>query len=141
MVSDLKKIQTGDTIFGNMTKTGDESWFIGSRIDSTGETTNVQVTKPRLAAQSWAFVTLEVYNLRSCKDFPQSNSPSKFTQIALADANGPVTPVWQSETGQNNLCQAQATSSSNGADVTISWQSGDNEAKATSPVQTNIVKK
>lgn len=50
-----------DNIFGNMTKTGINSWYIGGTSAQTKQTSSITVTKNRLALQPWAYNTLECY--------------------------------------------------------------------------------
>jgi len=118
VLSSLKKVETGDSIFGNMTQTAKDTWFIGSKVASSGVTTNLVVTKPRLVTQPWAYCTLEVYDVSSCEWFP-TNSPLKFTDMALASTKGAVTAKWVTHEG-DNPCKATITVNSPEA-VTIDF--------------------
>eukprot|EP01113_Clastostelium_recurvatum_P000437 TRINITY_DN1018_c0_g1_i2.p1 TRINITY_DN1018_c0_g1~~TRINITY_DN1018_c0_g1_i2.p1 ORF type:complete len:310 (-),score=95.59 TRINITY_DN1018_c0_g1_i2:100-1029(-) len=100
LISQLKKVQPGDAIFGNMTKTGTDTWFVGSQIVSSKQTTNLSVTRPRLSSQPWAYCTLEVYDV-DCDWFPPASSPITFSNMVLGDASGSVTPKWDTHTGDN----------------------------------------
>lgn len=88
----------GDVIFGNMTKTGPSSWFIGGTVKATGVSSTFTVTYDRLSSQPWAYCTLEVYEIDDCAgDFPPTSSPMKFTDMLLLDSeNKKVVPDWQS---------------------------------------------
>ncbi len=49
------EISTGDSVFGNMTKIGPTSWFIGGSSSQTGASTWLNVSRPFLATQPWAY--------------------------------------------------------------------------------------
>jgi len=102
--SKLMKIAAGATVFGNMTMTGSDSWFIAGVVD--GVSTNLTVTRPRLEAQPWAYTTLETYNIPACSWFPPSGSSSQFTEMILRDEDGPVTPEWISNQNQAHCSAA-----------------------------------
>jgi len=105
--SNVTQVNAGDVIFGNMTKVGSNSWYIGGSIKASSVNTFVTVTYPRLSTQPWAYCTLEVYSIDDCSnDFPPSNSPMKFTGLTLADEQGPVTPNWQALNNQADHCGA-----------------------------------
>jgi len=121
--SNLTEVNTGDVIFGNMTKIGATSWYIGSIIQSAGVNTYITYDDPRLVTQPWAYCTLEVYDIDDCaSDFPPQNSPIKFTQMVLKDKSGVVTPTWQALNNGASNCGAQATVLSP-SQVTIAFQS------------------
>jgi len=99
--SDLLKLNTGNVIFGNMTKIGSDSWFIGSIVNGVGQN-NLTISRSRLDVQPWAYVTLEVYNLEQCDWFPTAGSLVNFTSLELFDSNSkPIQPVWTTFSGQN----------------------------------------
>jgi len=98
LFSKLMKIPAGASVFGNMTMTSSDTWFIGGVVN--GASTNLTVTRPRLESQPWAYTTLETYNIPDCSWFPPSGSTSKFTGMALEDENGPVSPQWISNENQ-----------------------------------------
>src|SRR5690606_13416454 len=53
--------KTGDNIFGNMTMIGTDTWYIGGTSAASGETTSLNVNRPRLVHQPWAYNTAECY--------------------------------------------------------------------------------
>ena len=57
LVSPMVEVASGDSINCNMTRTGDNDWFIGSQVASTGKTTNQNANAKRLAVQPWVGVT------------------------------------------------------------------------------------
>lgn len=104
-------VNPGDVIFGNMTKTGPSTWFIGGTVHSTGVSSTFSVTYPRLSSQPWAYCTLEVYDIDDCAgDFFSSSSPLKFTDFALYQGKmQPVTPQWQGLNNGANNCGTTIT--------------------------------
>lgn len=54
-------VQAGDNIFGNMTRIGPSSYFIGAVSQQTKKQCGFSVTQPRLKIQPWAYNTLECY--------------------------------------------------------------------------------
>jgi hypothetical protein len=67
-----------------MNRTGADSWFIGSTIRETGQSSNLQqVSHSRLKSQPWAYVTLEAYSLidNACDQYP--TQPSKFFDMGV----------------------------------------------------------
>lgn len=74
-------VDSGDNIFGNMTRTGPTSWYIGSTVVSTGETTSINVDHTRLQNQPWAYNTLEMYGAQDCTTYP--TQPVVFSDLAL----------------------------------------------------------
>jgi len=107
-VSDLLQLNAGDVIFGNMTKVGDSSWFISGYSQELKNATYITATEPRLYAQSWAYTTLEVYEIDDCEDdFPAG--PMKFTKMALYGEDGEsVTPKWEAFNNGVDHCGASA---------------------------------
>lgn len=101
--SQPKRLEAGDVIFGNMTQTGTNTWFIGSEVTAKQIVSNIHVTKPRLASQAWAFVTLEVYGLHDCEEFPPSSSPCVFDKMSLTTKGMPTVPQWESKVGGTTI--------------------------------------
>jgi len=91
LASNEIKVAVGSQIFGNMTKTGPESWFIGG--SSAGELTTIDVSRPRLAKQPWAYTTAEGYGVLGC-GYEPTNSCS-FTDLVLEANQQTLTPTWQ----------------------------------------------
>ena len=46
-------IAPGDSVICNMTRLGDDEWFIGSKISSTGKETNQKASAATLETQPW----------------------------------------------------------------------------------------
>lgn len=94
MVSPEIQVEVGDNVFGNMTQTGAESWFVGSQNMRTGQGSFVSVTHPRLKTQPWAYNTLECYGCSSCAHMPNGGS-SNFTNLVLTSGKAKSIPQWQ----------------------------------------------
>lgn len=113
-------VQSGQHIFGNMTQTGPQTWLILSQVVETGKVTSCTVTRPRLASQPWAYVTLEVYSASTCSQLPTESQT--FTDMVLLDSSGSViTPEWKALQGPDKLCNANCQIVSP-SDVTIVYQ-------------------
>ena len=82
-------VASGDAILCNMTRTGPESWFVGSTVKSSGKQTNQRATNKRLAKQPWAYNTLECYGCRGCSTYP--TTPVSFTDLKLFKKGTDVT--------------------------------------------------
>ena len=82
-------VDAGDAILCNMTRTGPTSWFVGSKVKSTGKETNQRATNERLAVQPWAYNTLECYGCLDCSTYPQK--PVEFSNLKLLKAGQDVT--------------------------------------------------
>jgi len=99
------KVNDGDLIYGDMHMVNSTAWYIGAVMEATGEENSFIVSKPRLNVQNWAFVTLEVYDVFNCEDFPKQTS-SDFTKISLLDENGnQINAKWDQFVGSNE-CQS-----------------------------------
>jgi len=118
LVTPMVKVNAGDSIAGNMTQTGPQTWFIGATMPNKAKA-NLSVTRPRLSSQPWAYNTLEAYSIDACADFPPTGASSVFTKLALTDAHGSITPTWTLNQNTQH-CTAKVASSSPAA-VTISW--------------------
>jgi len=119
-VSPEVKVDSGDVIYGNMTQTGSDSWFIESLSTNLGVSTNLTCSNKRLVSQPWAYCTLEVYNVNSCNQYP--DNPILFTGMTLADVNGnPLIPTWNVTQGVEPACKEHAVVNSPGS-VTIYFQ-------------------
>jgi len=105
--------KTGDTCFGNMTKTGPTSWFIDSVNVRTGQHTHISVNHNRLALQPWAFTTVECYGCSDtfsgagCDHVP--TKPTQFTGMVLFDGQKSITPQWQAFVSPNPICNTAAS--------------------------------
>ncbi|KAA0157254.1 hypothetical protein FNF27_04979 [Cafeteria roenbergensis] len=112
----------GDLVFGNMTRTGDQSWDVISTNTRTGKTTVQSATNSRLQSQPWGYNTLECYGCQGCGTFPQK--PSVFTGIKLTAGGQTVKADWDVTPVKpvTPLCNAKATVDSSSGAVTLSFQ-------------------
>jgi len=118
-----EQVNPGDLIFGNMTRVGPTSWYIGGHVAKTGVDSSFTVTHTRLRSQPWAYCTLEVYQIDDCNsDFPPASSAMQFTKLALFDKGGKhkVAPQWQALDNGADHCGATATVQSASA-ITITF--------------------
>jgi len=121
VVSDEIQVSVGDNIFGNMTKTGLNSWFISGVSSQTRKSSSISVTRNRLALQPWAYNTLECYGCGGGCSY-EPTTPTQFTKLQLVDTKGnSITPTWVPHTSPNPLCHEKATINSPSS-VTISFQ-------------------
>ena len=86
-----------DNIFGNMSRVGVDSWYIGCYgVSPSGQKSQETVTtiksRTRLTSQPWAYNTLECYGCRSCATYP--TMPSVFTKLQLTQGSVDVSPAW-----------------------------------------------
>jgi len=110
-------VAVGSEVFGNMTRTGAESWFIGG-TNAAGELTKVDISRPRLAKQPWAYNTAEGYGVLGCTYEP-TNSCS-FTQLAITSGGTGLTPVWQAFQSPTPKCAETAhINSPSSVDITF----------------------
>jgi len=99
-------VNSGDSIFGNMTRLSPTDWLIGGVTDSVNA--SFTVTDETLISQPWAYCTLEVYGIPDCDNFPPSSSPIEFTQLELHAGGKQVTPSWSSLNNGADHCDAVA---------------------------------
>jgi len=93
--SDLKgPLNVGDTIIGNMTLLTDGKWQIVTE-DSTLKTSTT-LTVSTDVTEIDAFVTLEVYGIATCGDYP--NGSDTFSNLYLEASGSSVTPSWEPDT-------------------------------------------
>eukprot|EP01116_Phalansterium_solitarium_P010791 TRINITY_DN2608_c0_g1_i1.p2 TRINITY_DN2608_c0_g1~~TRINITY_DN2608_c0_g1_i1.p2 ORF type:complete len:265 (-),score=55.96 TRINITY_DN2608_c0_g1_i1:212-1006(-) len=90
--SDLVRVNPGDTVFGNMTRIGN-SWFIDAYVPGPSAQ-HSSITVDVGATELYAFVTLEVYGINTCANFP--NGVSVFSGLEID--GGSQTPEWQAQT-------------------------------------------
>jgi len=107
IVSEFKTVEPGDVIFGNMTKLAKDSWFIGSYVRHKAIATTLIVTKKVLTVMPWAYVTLEVYGVTSCAQYPK-NSASIFTDLILYQNGQLIEPKWGVQEQKGAICGAKA---------------------------------
>jgi len=89
--STLKQVRSGERIVGNMTLTN-QKWDIVA-VSSAGATSGISVNPG--VSETFAFVTLEVYSVADCGDYP--NGSTTFRDLKLTSAKRPVTPTWTPE--------------------------------------------
>jgi len=100
-------------VFGNMTRTGVQAYFVDSVNPATGQSTHLTVKHARLSTQPWAFTTIECYGCSSsfggdgCDYLP--TSPIHFTKMLLTAHGRTVTPQWQALISPNPICNTAAT--------------------------------
>eukprot|EP00042_Codosiga_hollandica_P038242 m.309207 g.309207 ORF g.309207 m.309207 type:complete len:312 (+) comp55342_c0_seq1:28-963(+) len=82
------KVRSGDYIFGNMTQTGSDTWYIGSTAGSTGATTHLTQSAARLESQLWAYNVLEGYGVTGCDDYPTNTC--EFSDLILTSRQVPL---------------------------------------------------
>jgi len=93
--SQILKVAVGDTILGNMTlDAANSKWTISTNDTTLGISTPLTVQTG--VAEIDAFVTLEVYGVTSCGDYP--NGSDTFTGLYITANGAQVTPNWVVET-------------------------------------------
>ena len=120
--SELIRVEVGDVIFGNMTKTGDDTWYINGVDLETNEDTPLTVTKTILNTQPWVYVTLEVYDVEDCDQYPVSGTEMPYTDLILYEDGKETTLDWTIGTDgqQPAICNASITIVDS-SDVTITF--------------------
>lgn len=119
----LKTVNVGDNIFGNMTKLNDNgTWFINTVDVTTGTQTPLTITRSLLTRQPWTYVTLEVYEVEDCGQYPPSGTELKFTKLSLTANGKQVTPQWTVGTdGQDPPVCGSSIDILSPTDVTITF--------------------
>ena len=120
--STLKKVKTGDVIFGNMSKTGDDSWYI-STVDVTSQiVSDFTIQRSILATQPWIYVTLEVYDVDTCAQYPPTGSSCEFTKLSMEQnfQKREVPFKWQM-LSQDTSCGQQIATTDAGDEVIITF--------------------
>jgi len=114
------QVSVGDNIFGNMTKTGSTTWYIGGTSGQTGQTTQITVNRERLAVQPWAYNTLECYGCSGGCSY-EPTTPCQFTKLQVFDtSNHLLSPVWVPHISPNRFCHERAQVNSD-TSVTINF--------------------
>lgn len=110
MVSDEIQVNAGDAIWGNMTFLGSNTWFVGSTVKSTGNSTTITVQSQdnRLGSQPWVYNTLECYGCQDCTTYP--TQPISFYDIKLYAGSKLITPQWKvtPKPPEQKFCTEQA---------------------------------
>jgi len=118
LVSPEAPCTVGTSLFGNMTMTGPQSWYIGS-TNQDGKTVSLNVNRPVLASQPWAYVTLECYGCSSCSYEPVNSS--NFTELSLTTNGKPVIPNWNASISPKPVCH-EAAHITNPSTISITFQ-------------------
>jgi len=120
--SNYVDVNPSDTILGTMNKGPDGTkWNINAYDQNTQQNSTLIMGEKLGRMEPFAFVTLEVYDVTDCTQYPKS--PLQYVDLAieLCDQTGCKTtqPAWQTES-QQVICNEAVTV--NGADsVTISF--------------------
>jgi len=101
--SKLTKVGQNDTIFGMINETKPGKWNINGTDTTTGVSTDLSVDKGAITRlEPWAFVTLEVYQVSACNQYP--TVPLTYTNIMMSASDQPETPTWKPEK-QEQICK------------------------------------
>jgi len=119
VVSDEIQVNAGDEIFGNMTKTAANTFYIAGTDSGSGQTTEITVTRDLLATQPWAYCTAECYGCGGCSYEP--NNAILFTKLQLFLKGKQITPTWTPSVSPNPMCNEKATVN-DATSVTITFQ-------------------
>lgn len=119
--TDVSEVAPNDRLYGSMIKTSaPNGWqvYFNDTTNSTVPSTLLSVSNALTSFEPDAYVTLEVYGVTSCRQYP--SAPVEFTQMAItAGDNVPVTPKWLVNT-YSSACQESVKIVSPSA-VTITW--------------------
>jgi len=108
LISDLISVNSGDTIFGNMTLIGPSSWYISGVVQSNGQATTLKATKNNLKVNPWAYCTLEVYgDYGVCGEYP--DNPQIYSKLKIFEGRKMVTPNWQPNVTPDPICGEHVT--------------------------------
>ena len=97
--SEIIKVEPGNVIFGNMTKLNKNgTWYIDSVDVKSGKHTDFTVSRSILSSQPWLYVTLEVYDIWECNEYPLGSSiPYNNLYVTEGDNNKPFLFDWSIE--------------------------------------------
>jgi len=106
--STLQPVNDGDSIFGIMTKASAtaEAWTITATDTTSGVTTTLNVNKKLGEFEPYAFVTLEVYSVTDCSQYP--TDPLNYVNLIIDISKQPAVPKWQVQS-QQQICKEAAT--------------------------------
>jgi len=99
-------LDVGDVVFGNMTRVGSDSWFIGSTSTNTQKSVGLTATHTVLTSQPWAYTTVECYGCSGCETEPSDSI--QFTSLSLTANSLPVIPQWEAFQSPNPVCDTTA---------------------------------
>lgn len=123
--SKVALLDDGDVVFGNMTRTGPQSFFVGSTNKRTGETVTIKANNARLTKQPYAYNTLETYGAPDCNYVP--DAPSFFTNLVLTAGSSTITPQWVAHTSPTQKCSGNKCVIVNPSTVTIDMGSSSSQ--------------
>jgi hypothetical protein len=83
LYSELERVSEGDVIFGNMTWVADSTWFIDSVNQANNKHSSLTVHRQLLKTQPWTYVTLEVYDVDTCLQYPPEGTQLPYTKLQL----------------------------------------------------------
>jgi len=119
ITSDEIGVQSGDNIFGNMTRISGSTWYIGGTSQANGQTAAFTVTKNRLLSQPWAYNTAEGYGVGDCSYEPTNSCD--FTKLQLFSQGKQILANWVPSVSPNPKCNEKATINSPNT-VSITFQ-------------------
>jgi hypothetical protein len=119
VASDEIQVSTGDEIFGNMTKTATNTFYIGGTDTQSQQNTYLSITRDLLATQPWAYCTAECYGCGGCSYEP--TNAIDFTKLQLFYKGQQLTPKWVPSVSPNPMCNEKATVN-DATSVTITFQ-------------------
>lgn len=106
LYTDEVPCNSGDVIFGNMTRVSGSKWFIGSNVTSTGQVAGLTVDRQVLTNQPWAYTTVECYGCEDCSYLPTNTL--KFTSMKLTAGGRTIIPKWKALKTPNPVCHTTA---------------------------------
>jgi len=116
----LQRVDSKVVLFGNMTMTGSDTWYIDSVDTSNNIHANLSISRSILTSQPWAYVTLEVYDIYSCTNYPKDVIP--YTNLQIFVNKKVVTPQWEvGKSGQVPPICNSSVSIADPGDVTIDF--------------------
>jgi len=123
LISDLIPVNSGDTIFGNMTLISDSKWYISGRAMGAQKDTTLIAQKSNLKINPWAYCTLEVYDSSgSCGEYP--DNPQVYSNLQLYQGKWQrILPKWTANATPAPIC-GQAVTIEDPTHVTIHFSSG-----------------
>lgn len=121
--SDPMEVQEGDSIFGNMTRTGDQAFYISTESAKLKNATAMTINKPLLKTQPWMYVTLESYadyDDMSCDMWPSTTT--SFTDLRFTGKDGgEIKQAWQ-EINKAPVCGDSVAANSQGRKVMLNFK-------------------
>jgi len=106
--STLQNVTSGDSILGTMAKSSatSQNWAIVATDTNSKVTTKLTVNTKVAKLEPDAFVTLEVYSVTDCSQYPTDSL--NYVNLAVDVSDKPVTPTWK-VCSQQQICNEAAT--------------------------------